>query len=183
MARKLRNALVVDVESTCWENGGPPEGEVSEIIEIGVCRVSLRDLSILDRESILVIPTASHVSPFCTTLTGHTVAELTDNGLFFGTALSRLREKWNSDKLPWFSWGDYDRDMFTKQCERTGDPYPFGRTHTNLKFIFAVAEGSQEVGVEKALAWSRMEFEGRPHNGGDDAYNIARLLKRTFSKT
>ena len=36
MARKLDQILVVDVESNCWD-GPPPDGQESEMIEIGVC--------------------------------------------------------------------------------------------------------------------------------------------------
>ena len=28
--------IIIDLEATCWE-GIPPKGEVSEIIEIGIC--------------------------------------------------------------------------------------------------------------------------------------------------
>ena len=38
MAKRLDQILVIDVESTCWA-GAQPEGQVSEIIEIGVCPV------------------------------------------------------------------------------------------------------------------------------------------------
>ena len=34
--KKLDCILVVDLEATCWV-GGPPEGQESEIIEIGLC--------------------------------------------------------------------------------------------------------------------------------------------------
>jgi inhibitor of KinA sporulation pathway (predicted exonuclease) len=36
MSIRRNKVLVVDVESTCWQNGVPP-GQVSEIIEIGIC--------------------------------------------------------------------------------------------------------------------------------------------------
>ena len=68
MARKLDQILIVDVESTCWE-GEPPEGEESEIIEIGLCPVERNSLSRIDKHSILVKPERSSISPFCTELT------------------------------------------------------------------------------------------------------------------
>ena len=44
MARSLDVILVVDVESACWE-AEPPEGQVSEIIEIGLCTVDVKSLT------------------------------------------------------------------------------------------------------------------------------------------
>jgi hypothetical protein len=38
MVRQLDQILVIDVESTCWQ-GKTPAGQVSGIIEIGVCPV------------------------------------------------------------------------------------------------------------------------------------------------
>ena len=44
VAGKLDQILVVDVESTCWD-GPPPEGEESEIIEVGLCMVEVQSLT------------------------------------------------------------------------------------------------------------------------------------------
>ncbi len=38
--RKLDQIVVVDIESTCWK-GEPPSGQESEIVEIGVCLLSI----------------------------------------------------------------------------------------------------------------------------------------------
>ena len=43
MARKLDRILVVDVEATCWE-GDPPPGQISEILEIGLCVLDVATL-------------------------------------------------------------------------------------------------------------------------------------------
>ncbi|MEU4218343.1 hypothetical protein [Actinoplanes sp. NPDC026623] len=42
---------VVDVEATCWADG-PPWGESSEIIEIGICVVDTRDWRRVERRRI-----------------------------------------------------------------------------------------------------------------------------------
>ena len=61
MARRLDQALIIDVESTCWDHK-PPAGEVSEIIEIGLARVDLATLERIDKRAILVRPQKSNVS-------------------------------------------------------------------------------------------------------------------------
>ncbi len=55
MAKRLDMALVIDVESTCWE-ACPPRGQFSEIIEVGLCLVDLRLLDRLERRCIMVKP-------------------------------------------------------------------------------------------------------------------------------
>jgi inhibitor of KinA sporulation pathway (predicted exonuclease) len=48
IAKRLDQILVVDVESTCWA-GAPPTGQISEIIEIGVCPVDVAALQRLEK--------------------------------------------------------------------------------------------------------------------------------------
>jgi inhibitor of KinA sporulation pathway (predicted exonuclease) len=62
MARRLDRILVVDVEATCWE-GDPPPGQISEIIEIGLCVLDVTTLARVEQRDILVRPGCSTVSP------------------------------------------------------------------------------------------------------------------------
>ena len=73
MARKLDRILVVDAEATCWE-GDPPAGQISEIIEIGLCVLDVATLTRVERRDILVRPVCSTVSPYCSRLTTLTQA-------------------------------------------------------------------------------------------------------------
>jgi inhibitor of KinA sporulation pathway (predicted exonuclease) len=61
VAKKLDQIIVIDVESTCWQDT-PPVGQESEIIEIGVCTVDVASGKRLEKESILVKPERSKVS-------------------------------------------------------------------------------------------------------------------------
>lgn len=79
---------VVDVEATCWA-GDPPDGESSEIIEIGVCVVDTHGWRRTERRRILVRPRGSRVGAFCTELTGLTQADV-DAGVDFATACAGL---------------------------------------------------------------------------------------------
>ena len=76
------NVLVIDVESTCWE---PPEqplpGEISEIIEIGIAVVDIKELKIVKNSSIIIKPQRSKLSNFCTKLTTLTQENQVDKGI------------------------------------------------------------------------------------------------------
>lgn len=180
MAKQLDQVLVVDIESTCWE-GDPRPGQVSEIIEVGVCLLDPRSGERSGRESLLVRPTSSTVSAFCTRLTTLT-QEQVDRGVSFMDACNWLRKKWMGQRRTWASWGDYDRRMFERQCREREVPYPFGPTHLNVKNLFALRHHlEREIGLEGSLERLGLAFEGTPHRGHDDAWNIAAVLGTLLS--
>ena len=182
MARRLDRILVVDVESTCWA-GEPPPGQMSEIIEIGLCVVDVVALERVERRSILVRPACSTVSAYCTQLTTLTQADV-HAGIPLAEACRVLTDEYKSRERLFASFGDYDRQQFERNCAAFGIPYPFGPTHLNVKSLAAIAYGwSREVGmqettlyVSEALKRVGLPLEGTHHRGGDDAWNIAGLL-------
>ena len=175
MARKLDQILVVDVESTCWD-GTPPDGEETEIIEIGICALDVESGRRVGRESILVRPVRSTVSAFCTGLTTLT-QEQVDSGIPFQDACARLRYEYQSRERLWASWGDYDRRQFERQCQAFDIAYPFGQGHLNVKTLFAVVHAlPHELGMDAALQRLGFPLEGTHHRADDDAWNIAAIL-------
>ncbi|WP_223839460.1 3'-5' exonuclease [Saccharopolyspora pogona] len=114
---------MIDVEATCWESSSP-EGQVSEIIEVGVCVVDIEARERVERDRILVQPETSRVSDFCEQLTGLTQAEV-DRGVDFREACALLAERHRGTSRRWASWGDYDRKQFQRQCTGRDVPYPF----------------------------------------------------------
>lgn len=181
MPKKLDKILVVDVESTCWP-GKAPEGESSEIIEVGVCMLDVASKERVAKESILVRPERSRVSEFCTRLTTLTQAQV-DQGVSFEGACNILREKYKAKQRTWASWGAYDQLMFSGQCMMRRVEYPFGSRHINVKNLFALMHKlPHEVGMVKAMALLDLPIEGTHHRGGDDAWNIAAILAILLNK-
>lgn len=176
MAKQLDRILVVDIECTCWE-GNPRPGQTSEIIEVGVCLLDPRTGQRDEQESLLVRPTTSTVSAFCTRLTTLTQEQLEREGVSYMDACNWLRKKWMGHRRTWASWGDFDRRVFLEQCQARGVPYPFGPTHLNVKNLFALMRGEErELGLPQALERLGIPFEGTLHRGHDDAWNIAGVL-------
>lgn len=175
MARRLDRVLVIDVESTCWE-GPPPRGQISEIIEIGLCVVDVERLTRLEKRAILVRPQVSQVSDFCTRLTTIT-PELAATGMTLEQSLSLLRHEYLCDDRVFASWGDYDRNQFHRNCDYFRLKYPFGPTHWNVKTLFAIAHAlPRETGIDTACDMLGQPLEGTHHRGVDDAWNIAGIL-------
>ena len=170
---------MIDVEATCWEDR-PPEHEAGEIIEIGLCVVDVQRRERVSRERLLVRPTHSRVSPCCTQLTTLTQAQV-DQGLPFAEACRHLEQRYRTRQRTWASYGDDDRRQFERQCQREGVRYPFGPTHLNIKNLFGlIATLEDEVSLAQALDRYGMRYDGTPHRGVDDAWNIARLVLQLF---
>ena len=173
--RLLDQLLIVDIEATCWE-GLPPTGQESEIIEIGICTLDIASGDRLQKQSILVRPERSTVSPFCTQLTTLT-QEQVEQGISFAEACTLLKELYLSQQRVWASYGEYDRQQFERQCRSRALSYPFGPRHINIKVLFALLHAlPREVGLAEALHIARLPLEGTHHRGDDDAWNIAALF-------
>jgi inhibitor of KinA sporulation pathway (predicted exonuclease) len=175
MSKLIDQILVIDVESTCWE-GPPPQGQESEIIQIGICPVDVRSLQRLDKRSVLVKPGNSQIGDFCSGLTELT-ADMFESAPSFSAPLRVLKSECKSKDRLWASWGDYDRRQFERQCASRKLGFPFGPSHLNVKSLFAAAMGlDHEVGLDEAYDKLKMTMEGRHHRGDDDAWNIAGIL-------
>ena len=177
MPSRRDKVLVVDVEATCWDVKPPPDGQINEIIEIGFCFYDIASDEVKDKRSLLIKPTVSEISPFCTRLTTLTSQMIAANGIDFGTACRMLLDDYEARNYLWASWGSYDQKIFRRQCRRLGVSYPFGKRHMNLKSVFASYHGGQRRGMAGALESAGLELQGRHHRGHDDAWNIARLLQ------
>lgn len=181
MSIKLDKIIVIDIEATCWQKNPPPEQE-SEIIEIGICLVDVDLAKLVVKESILIKPEPSLVSDFCTQLTTLTQAQV-DKGIPFSAACLKLRKSYDSAQRVWASWGEYDKNMFEKQCLSTGVKYPFGIRHINIKNLFALVNSlPKEVGMANALELLNMPLEGTHHRGGDNAWNIGKILAKLLEQ-
>lgn len=173
--------VVVDLEATCWK-GHPPSGEKSEIIEVGICLLDPSTGERSKKKSVLVKPTQSSVSVFCTQLTTLTQEEV-DKGVTLEEACRILREDYAAGNRVFASYGDYDRKMLTQQCRSFGIRYPFGGRHLNVKTVAALKLGiGKEVGMISSCRAFGIEPEGTHHRGDDDAWNIAAILAKTLGR-
>lgn len=175
MSIRKDKMIIVDLEATCWDGYDAPPGQENEIIEIGVCTLDLRELTLVDKRSLLVRPECSEVSPYCTALTTITPELLVEQGIAFDLACSILEQDYDSRNRLWASWGHFDFRIFKDQCKRRGVRYPFSKKHGNLKRLFADVHGTR-MGIARALDALSIEPEGTAHRGVDDAWNTGRLL-------
>jgi len=175
---KLDRIFVYDLEATCYHDKTKP----TEIIEIGIVPLDLLTMEVREDISFssLIINRKTEISDFCTELTGITQQMIKENGKDFGDVCNTIG-KFYSIKYPHGSWGNYDIVKLQSQCKEYGVDFPFGKTHYNLKNLYAILTGDRnEKGLGKALKERKMEFKGKQHSALDDAINTALLMRDVF---
>lgn len=96
----------------------------------------------------------------------------------FTDALEQFRDEFGirGGAQPRFgSWGNYDRNALMDECAYLNVEHPFRNdNHVNLK-----AEAVRPLGLKRRMG---LEFEGRPHAGVDDAWNIGGVVSEMFRR-
>ncbi|MDH7447739.1 3'-5' exonuclease [Aquimarina sp. 2201CG14-23] len=175
--KSTNTIIIIDLEATCW-NGPIPKGQVSEIIEIGICILNTDTGTISKNQGILIKPERSKVSAFCTELTTITQELLDQEGISFANACEILRTEYCGHQYIWASYGQYDLNMMKKQCRVRKIEYPLSQNHINVKTHFAqTKELQKKVGMKGALNILNIPLEGTHHRGINDAKNIAKILR------
>jgi len=170
--------LVIDLESTCWEDDGDYQKMNSEIIEIGICKYVVATGEIESKRSYYIKPVKSEISDFCTKLTGITQEIIDREGMDLETAMRRIKNKYRSKARAWAAFGDYDKVMLDAECEKLGITNYFGDTFFNLRSLLTLKNKLERgPGLMGALDLVKEKFEGSQHCGADDAYNTAKLLR------
>lgn len=172
---------IIDFEATCCDQGSVPRDEM-EIIEIGGVAVEAATGRILSEFGCFVRPVRHPVlTGFCTRLTTITQADV-DAAAPFSEVLARFSDWLEEFPDPIFcSWGDYDRKQLEQDRAFHRLPFPFSGAHRNLKAEFSASIGSpRRFGLGQALRHLRLDFEGTPHRGIDDARNIARVYSKAI---
>lgn len=173
-----KKILVVDLECSCWM-GRPPMGMRQEVIEIGLCVVNVAGKSIIHRQNIIVRPANSDISGFCTEITGLTNEVVNSaDAVPFKLAHKMVRDMSEQHQASIMaSWGPNDRGYMKSDCEFHGMDYPFPDEGMNVQKAFRKAmKMKHDMSVNKAIELLGLQFEGKQHRAGDDAYNTAVIL-------
>jgi inhibitor of KinA sporulation pathway (predicted exonuclease) len=192
MGAELRYVFVADVEATCWETKEEQGDQPNEVIEVGICVLETKTGNILDPSGYVIKPRFTKVSPFCTKLTGWTQEDV-DAGADIHDTLRAIAADYGITKNHvWFSCGEYDKIKLG--CDgkasvgglygvrRDANPFAYMRAHMNIKTMFALKHKlDREMGMDRMLAKIGETLEGKHHNGCDDAFNIAKIVRNVLS--
>jgi len=178
--------VVVDFEATCHEGNINPPGFIHEIIQFPAVLVNVRKLKIIDESNAFVKPKLfPELSRFCANLTGISTEQLLDKQDF--KDVLPLFENWLASHELGTKYtyaivtdGPFDLGKFLYyQCQVSNIPY-FQDAYfwVNLRKCFKCFYRVNWGSLRFALHQLGEEFVGRPHNGLDDARNIATILLR-----
>jgi inhibitor of KinA sporulation pathway (predicted exonuclease) len=180
-----RYLAVIDLEATCYGNPQEDAEQAKEIIEVGWALLHVPSRQVVASRQFYVRPTTSHVSQFCTTLTGIEAATVAQAPAFrevlqdLGQLHAQVPEI-GEPVTAWASFGAYDRRQFERQCAAEDVANPMALLeHTDIKPIVGMCLGAgkkKSPGLARAMTRAGMEMQGRHHSGVDDARNTARLL-------
>lgn len=171
---RLDRVLSVDFEMTCWD-GAPPQGQVAEIIQIGITEIDNETMTRVRSASWYVRNELSEVSPECTRLTGITPAILRRRGIPLAEAGRIIVKKFGSRNKGWLSWGS-DKAAIDRDCQAKNVEPIFSNAFFNVGLLYSmtVSEG-RSVGLDEAADRFGISFEGRPHDAGADADVLAEV--------
>lgn len=165
------NNIILDLEATCWEDD---KEKRMEIIEIGAVKLDEKNHKVDEFQSFVKPKLNPILSDYCKNLT-HIKQEDVDSADSFPIVNDKFNE-WLGIDYHIFSWGEYDRNQYFKDCTLHKVPFNWKYQHTNLKTRFATRYKCKPCGVGSALKMIRIPFEGTPHRGIDDARNIVTLF-------
>lgn len=176
--------LIVDLESTCSNDGSVPRDEM-EIIEVGALVQNARTFEVESEYQSFVHPVRHPVlTDFCRELTSITQTQVDSAPPFVDVLREFIDWQTEFEDCLFCSWGDYDRKQLSQDCKYHELQMPMRDRHHNIKKDFAkTLQLKKPVGVGQALKRLGMKFEGTPHRGIDDVRSMARIIRRVCTGT
>lgn len=167
----------IDLEATCWDSD---MGDQPEVIEIGHCWL-FNDGRIIREPRLFVRPTINPtLSDYCKNLTGIT-QEQVNTARPLNEVLATLSQKLGPQNHPCAAFGNYDLKQLIEESARKGFHYIHNPTYINVKAVHAfMTKARKGVGLKKAVQECGLVFDGVNHNGSDDAFMAAQVLKYHF---
>lgn len=174
------NYIVFDLEATCIEDRNVRFQ--NEIIEIGAVKLNEK-LEIVDTFEAFIKPKLNPIlSDFCKQLTTIEQKDV-DSAKPFYQVLYGFKDWIGKDYLL-CSWGKYDKNQFTKDCELHKQDSKWVNKHISLKHQFMENHNikGRDAGMGSVLKRLGLSLEGTHHRGIDDAKNIAKIFIHEFDK-
>lgn len=171
------NFIILDLEATCWQ--GNDMDRRQEIIELAAWHVNGYGEWGESFQRFVRPTDHPRLSAYCTDLTGIRQDQV-DSARKIGTVLEEF-SLWLEDiPAPQLicTWGDKDMPIIYAECLRHDLEDDYFPKSIDLKAQYAEQQRlDKPVGLQKALAYNDIEFEGDPHRAIDDAYNTAVLFR------
>ncbi len=173
------NAIVFDLELVKRFR----KGQLSEIVEIGACKVDLESKNVIDQFQLYIKPKSGYVSKSTRKFIKVTKEELKD-AVPFKQGIKMFAE-WLGEDYFLCAWGKDDKAHIINQCVRNKIKLDWFRNYNDLQKQIGdilIEQSNSQLGLKNALSIAGLEPVGKAHRGIDDAINTAELLIKYIDK-
>ena len=167
------NAVVYDLELIKRFK----KGQLSEIVEIGACKVDLQSRGITDQFQIYITPKSGYVAKSTRKFINMTQEDV-KKSVPFREAIHQF-STWLGQEYFLCSWGKDDRFHLIDQCIRNRINLDWLKNYNDIQQQigkFLETKTKNQLGLKNALDLAGIEATGKAHRGIDDAINTAELL-------
>jgi inhibitor of KinA sporulation pathway (predicted exonuclease) len=167
------NAIVFDLELVKRFK----KGQLSEIVEIGACKVDLKSKKITDELQIYITPRRGYVAKSTRKFINMKKEDI-KKAVSFHSGIQQF-SKWLGENYFLCSWGKDDKLHFIDQCVRTNINLDWFMNYNDIQQQIGkivTANNKNQLGLKSALELAGITPVGKAHRGIDDAINTAELL-------
>ncbi len=153
------------------------KGQLSEIVEIGACKVDLQSRTITDTFQVYILP-QSGVFTHSTRKFIHMTNDDAASAVSFQEGIHRFKA-WLGKAYYLSSWGKDDKIHLIDQCRRHQMDLDWFKNYTDIQKPIGKLmnnPSNKQLGLKNALKAIGIEPTGKLHRGVDDAINTAYLL-------
>jgi inhibitor of KinA sporulation pathway (predicted exonuclease) len=167
------NAVIFDLELVKRFR----KGQLSEIVEIGACKVNLDTKQCFDQLQIYMLPKSGVISE-STRKFIHMSKEDVEEAIPFEQGIKQFAD-WLGEDYYLCSWGRDDKIHIVDQCVRNHISLDWFQNYNDIQKPIGKLMGAQknsQIGLKNALKELGIEVTGKLHRGIDDAINTSELL-------
>jgi inhibitor of KinA sporulation pathway (predicted exonuclease) len=167
------NAVVFDLELIKRYK----KEQLSEIVEIGACKVDLESKSIVDQFQIYISPKSGYIGKSTRKFISMKKEDV-KNAVPFHIGIQKFSE-WLGDQYYLCSWGKDDKYHIINQCVRNKMNLDWLKNYNDIQQQIGKSLSSDlknQIGLKNALDLAGIKPVGRAHRGIDDAINTAELF-------
>lgn len=153
------------------------KGQLSEIVEIGACKVDLEKKNIIDQIQIYITPKSGYVSKSTRKFIKMDKEDL-KNAVPFIEGIHKF-STWLGEDYYLCAWGKDDKAHIISQCVRNKIKLDWFKNYNDIQKPIGdllVSDNNSQLGLKNALNLAEIEPMGKAHRGIDDAINTAQLL-------
>ena len=152
------------------------KGQVSEIVEIGACKVDVDNKRIHSELQLYISPRNGYIAKSTRQFINMTKEDM-KKAVPFQEGI-QLFKNWLGDDYFLCSWGKDDRLHLINQCLRQRINLDWFKNYNDLQQLIGKIlqpQVKQQLGLKTALDLAGIEATGKAHRGIDDAINTAKL--------